>query len=481
MQRLVMESTGQEHSETSRTESRAESHVLMKAIRSYGRFSMVALLGLVSIIPLLIVGDVASEREGYFHQAENEVANTWGLPQLVTGPVLVVPVDYVEKPPQDGWRAENYKPLRTRKQVIVLPDTLDIDADVTHETRKRAIYEIALFSVDLRASGVFESPRARVEAHLSSVAGYNTVVDWEGVRLVVGVIDPRAIRLGASLGASTTQPQSNQPLSWNGSAVEFAPGEYQDLLNHSIQAQVDLPADKENAAFHLRLGLGTTKSFVVNALGGTSSYSLKSSWPHPSFTGDHLPVRRAISASGFSADWEVHGLARNLPDLWVHQDQQRTLTNGQMGVKFHNPVTPYTSIDRGIKYGLLFIALTFLTFFCVELITKAKFHVVQYAVVSLGLIMFYMTLLAASEHMVFSLSYALATGLITALLGAYSWGMTREKLITSLIVGVLLGLYGTLFVLLKLEDFALLTGTALLLIALAALMFATRNLHRAGE
>ena len=194
-----------------------------------------------------------------------------------------------------------------------------------------------------------------------------------------------------------------------------------------------------------------------------------------------MPVSRAIDAKGFTAHWEVHGLARNLPDIWVHQDQQRALTNGGMGVRFHNPVTPYTSIDRGIKYGLLFIALTFLTFFCVELITKAKFHVVQYAVVSLGLIMFYMTLLAASEHMVFWISYALATALITALLGAYSWGMTREKLITSLIVGVLFSLYGTLFVLLQLEDFALLTGTALLLIALAVLMFATRNLHRAGE
>ena len=299
--------------------------------------------------------------------------------------------------------------------------------------------------------------------------------------MVVGVIDPRAIRLGAPGKDSTTKLPRGAPLHWNGSPVELAPGEHQELLHHSIQSKVVIPAGEENASFDLTLGLGTTKSFVVNALGGTTSYSLKSSWPHPSFTGDHLPVRRAIDTEGFSADWEVHGLARNLPDIWVHQDQSRALTNGGMGVRFHNPVTPYTSIDRGIKYGLLFIALTFLTFFCVELITMAKFHVVQYAVVSLGLIMFYMTLLAASEHMVFWVSYALATALITALLGAYTWGMTREKLITSLIVGVLLGLYGTLFVLLQLEDFALLTGTALLLIALAVLMFATRNLHRVSE
>ena len=451
--------------------------LLLRSFSSYLRVSVVALLALVSLIPLLIVGGVASEREGFYHQASREVATTWGRPQLLTGPVLVVPVDYVETPPDDGWRAANHKPIRTRKQLIVLPDDLQIDADVGYELRKRSIYNIALHSVDLQVKGIFDRPRSRIEAHLSSVAGFKTEVDWSAVRLVVGISDPRAIRLGAKDAVS----QSSPPLQWDASVAELTPGAHEEILGPSIQAKVVIPAGSDDALFKLKLGLGTTQSFTVNALGGSTSYRLKSSWPHPSFMGAHSPVGRTINARGFSAQWEVHGLARSLPDIWIHEDQARILTNAQMGVKFHNPVTPYTSIDRGIKYGLLFIALTFLTFFCVELITGAKFHVVQYAVVSLGLIMFYMTLLAASEHLLFSWSYALATALITALLGAYTWGMTHERRITGLIVGVLLGLYGTLFVLLQLEDFALLTGTVLLLVTLAVLMYATRNLHRTPE
>jgi len=450
----------------------------MHSVRSYLRPGVVILLGLVSLIPLLIVGGVADERESYFQQAQSEVANSWGRPQTLTGPILVVPVDYVEMPAEKAWRAENYKPMRTRKHIILLPDELDIDADINHEFRKRSIYDIALFSAALGAKGVFSNPRPRVEAQVASLSGWTTQIDWDAAHLVVGISDPRAIRLDSANNPTT---ESKSPLDWNGVLTELSPGQHEEILGNSIQAQVDIPQTKQDVVFGLRLGLGTTESFVANALGGVTRYRLKSSWPHPSFIGAHSPVGRTINAQGFSANWDVHGLARSLPDIWVHEDQPRSLVSAQMGVKFHNPVTPYTSIDRGIKYGLLFIALTFLTFFCIELITGARFHIVQYAVVSLGLIMFYMTLLAASEHLLFSVSYALATALITFLLGAYSWGMTRQRGITSVIVGVLLGLYGTLFVLLQLEDFALLMGTALLLIALAALMFTTRDLHRGTE
>ena len=120
---------------------------MLRSFSSYLRVSVVALLALVSLIPLLIVGGVASEREGFYHQASREVATTWGRPQLLTGPVLVVPVDYVETPPDDGWRAANHKPIRTRKQLIVLPDDLQIDADVGHELRKRSIYNLSLIHI----------------------------------------------------------------------------------------------------------------------------------------------------------------------------------------------------------------------------------------------------------------------------------------------------------------------------------------------
>lgn len=455
--------------------------------RSSLRVLLVVVLALASLVPLAIVNGVAEERRGYFHQAQHEVADSWGLPQELTGPVLVVPVDYAPIEPAEGWasdaQAARGQAQIVRKHLVLLPDELAIDGKVDYEMRERAIYRVALFSADVSISGSFANPRVRITEHINSLGSSVGVVDYAGAKLVVGISDPRAIRLSSSSNGS----KKSQSVQWGKSTGVLEASSMEAIVGSGVQVPVTLDdglQDKVNTPFELQLTLGTTQRFSLNALGGNTRYTLSSSWPHPSFNGAHSPVRREILADGFSADWEVHGLARNLPDIWVHEDRPRSLQDQQMGVSFYNPVTTYTIIGRGIKYGLLFIALTFLTFLCFELGGGVRFHAMQYAVVSGGLIMFYMTLLAASEHLNFTLSYVLATLLIVGLLGAYTWGMTaqeqKQRLLTLTIVGVLLGLYTTLFVLLQLEDYALLMGTMLLLLGLAALMYATRNLHRSA-
>lgn len=459
------------------------------------RVLLVVLLGLASLIPLGIVDGVASERRGYFDQAQHEVADSWGLPQELTGPVLVVPVDYTPIEPVEGW-ADDAQALRarsetTRKHVVLLPDELTIDSVVDYEIRERAIYRVALFSADVNIGGAFREARSRIEEYVNSLSSTPGVIDFTGAKLVFGVSDPRAIRL-RSKSDNNNGAGSAQSVLWGDTSVVLEATSMEAIIGTGVQVPVTLAQrdaetsqDPDSTRFELQMALGTTQRLALNALGGNTRYTLNSNWPHPSFNGAHSPVHREIRSDGFSADWEVHGLARNLPDIWIHENRPRSLSGQQMGVSFYNPVTTYTIIDRGIKYGLLFIALTFLTFLCFELSGGAKFHAVQYAVVSAGLIMFYMTLLAASEHLNFGVSYVLATGLIVGLLGAYTWAMTataqKQRLLTATIVNVLLGLYATLFVLLQLEDYALLMGTALLLLGLAALMYATRNLHRRVE
>lgn len=453
-----------------------------RGLRSGLRVVLVVVLAIASTIPLLIVDGVATERQRYFAQAQHDVANSWGLPQQLIGPLLVVPVDYSYPPVDKGWqKTPVVEPVR-RKHIVLLPDELLVDAVVGHELRQRAIYEVALFSAALSIDGHFNQPRERIAAHVASLGGRAPAIDWSGAVLVLGVSDPRAIRL-SSAGARGAKASAARgkvgSVRFAGVERSLQAGRLESIVGNSVQVPVTLPAANasDEARFSLQLGLGTTGDLAVNALGGVTRYKVDSSWPHPSFSGAHSPISRTITDQGFNATWEVHGLARNLPDMWIHEDQPRSLDGAQMKVSFYNPVTSYTIIDRGIKYGLLFIALTFLTFLCFELTGGVRFHVVQYAVISLELIMFYMTLLATSEHLPFGLSYVLATGLIAALLGAYTWAMTKAKLITITIVAVLLGLYATLFILLALEDFALLMGTGLLLLGLIALMFATRRLH----
>ena len=173
----------------------------------------------------------------------------------------------------------------------------------------------------------------------------------------------------------------------------------------------------------------------------------------------------------------MHELARKLPGQWVHELRPLKLEGQMMGVDLYSPVTSYTVTDRGIKYGLLFISLTFLTYLCFELTVQVRLHMVQYAVISLGLVLFYLVLLAASDHLRFGISYLLATVLIVGMLGTYTWAMLRMRSLMALVVVVLGALYTGLYTLLQLESMALVMGTLLLVAGLAALMYATRLLH----
>jgi inner membrane protein len=204
--------------------------------------------------------------------------------------------------------------------------------------------------------------------------------------------------------------------------------------------------------------------------------TVSSTWSHPSFQGQFLPDQYEIRDDGFDADWLVHELARNLPSSWIVGATRTNLGATQARVSLHDPVSQYHVFERGIKYGVLFVALTFLTFICFELTTPIRFHYVQYGVVGAGLILFYLTLLSLSEHMSFLLAYMLATGVLTGLISWYVHSMVHVRSLTITVTMIVLSLYAVLFTLLQLEAFSLLAGTSVLLIGLAALMYVTRGL-----
>ena len=213
--------------------------------KSSVRVILVVLLGLASIIPLGIVDGVATERRGYFDQARHEVADSWGLPQVLTGPVLVVPVDYVPTEPVGGW-ARNAQATRAqnqivRKHVVLLPDELVIDGAVDYELRERAIYQIALFAAEVHISGAFANPRARVEEYLSSLGSNKGLVDFSGAKLVIGISDPRAIRLGTTKNGAT-RPQS---MMWGDSTGVLEAGSLQAIIGASVQVPVTIKAASE--------------------------------------------------------------------------------------------------------------------------------------------------------------------------------------------------------------------------------------------
>jgi inner membrane protein len=268
---------------------------------------------------------------------------------------------------------------------------------------------------------------------------------------------------------------SASPLDLGGQSVPFRSDTLESWLGSGVHAPLDRYTEA-GAPFDFELTVRGTERLSFIPVGGDTDVAMTSTWPHPSFAGSYLPESYEVREDGFSASWRTSELARNLPSSWRPDQQQVALDAGYADIRLFQPVTQYVIVDRAIKYGLLFIALTFLAFVCFELRTPLRFHPVQYGVVGCGLVLFYLALLSLSEHLDFGPSYLFATALLLGVTGWYVWAMTAEARLTVSLSAILAALYGSLYVLLQLEAFALLVGTAVLFAGLLALMASTRSL-----
>jgi inner membrane protein len=202
---------------------------------------------------------------------------------------------------------------------------------------------------------------------------------------------------------------------------------------------------------------------------------MSSKWRSPSFTGNFLPEKREITSDGFRAEWSVSQLNRNFPQSW--SGETYAIDNSAFGVKLYSPVDQYQKVTRAVKYAILFIVLTFMAFFLTEIFTGVLIHPIQYTLIGLAIILFYVILLSLSEHIPFLSSYAIASAGVIFLISAYAKSVLKGKRSAVIIGTILLGLYLFLYVTLQLEDFALLLGSVGLFAILAVVMYLTRRIN----
>lgn len=409
------------------------------------RFAVVGVLVLVMLIPLAMVRGVSAERQRYFETAAGHVAAAWGGSQALAGPFLLVPET------RDAGSAGSAADQKHWTRVV-LPESLDVSVEVRHETRSRGIYQVPVYQAVATFEGTFVLPEAPSDVGRPG----------DGARLVVGISDPRAV-------------ESISELEFAGTATPFAAGTGDSWLREGAHAAATTPGPGTPAHFSFQLALRGSGTFAVAPVGSTSGIDMTASWPHPSFNGRFLPSEHEISADGFSARWTVRELARGLLASWVAGSQPVDL--GYAEASLFQPVTGYTLVERGIKYGVLFIGLTYLAFICFEMLAAVRFHYVQYAVLGAGMVLFYLALLSLSEALPFLGAYVVAALLLCALVTWYAWMITRRRQIAAAVGGILVALYACLYVLLELEDYALLVGTGVLFAGLFALMYATSRLE----
>ncbi|NOX52064.1 MAG: cell envelope integrity protein CreD, partial [Gammaproteobacteria bacterium] len=318
-------------------------------------------------------------------------------------------------------------------------------------------YEVPVYTSKLSISGSFpaiDSGRANPD---------DLQLKTGKARVAIGISHTQAIKT-----ASTFE--------LGGTSTSFTAGSGQSWIGSGISAVATTLSANEETSFSFELEVKGSHELGFTPLGNTTQVQMRSTWPHPSFGGSYLPEQYEISNEGFTANWNLHELARDLPNNWRVDSENSGLGQHLGTVRLFQPVTSYRTIDRATKYGILFIALTFLGFICFELTANLKFHPVQYGVVGVGLVLFYLALLSLSEHISFGFAYTLSTALLTIIMGWYVWAMTKTWRLCLWMAAIVSSLYTTLYVLLQLEDYSLLVGTAVLFVGLLALMYTTRSL-----
>jgi len=430
------------------------------------RLIVVALLALVLLIPLDMVRSVVRERHRTYQGVVAEIAGAWSSDQRTAGPILVLP--FTEKvevrdeyiTPQ-GEKKITRRWESCRRRAVVLPEILSYDGSLTPQLRQRGMYRVRVYTAELTVSGAFRNLRRAVES--LAPPDQLEAIEWSQAVVAFGLSDPRGIVEvdGFDFNGHSARPGPGTTLEG------IVPRGFHVAVGESIEDDLE---------FELPMVIRGSGSLSFLPLGETTRASLRSEWPHPSFIGDVLPTVRTIEDEGFSAEWTIPLLNRSYPQVW-RADSAVAMDEIDAGVRLFEPVALYDLVTRAVKYGLLFIALTFLTLGLIEYVTDVRLSLVQFLLIGVALTMFFLILVALAEHIGFTTAYLLASATVVVINTLYC-GAILERFSTSAVVGaVLAAIYGVLFLILKAEDFALLGGTLLLVVALMVTMYFTRRVH----
>ncbi|HUR82653.1 MAG TPA: cell envelope integrity protein CreD [Thermoanaerobaculia bacterium] len=403
---------------------------------------------LVLVVALMMIRSTVMERAQRARSATGEVASSWGQSQIVGGPVLIVP----------------YRDLLGRVQrATFLPERLVVRGRLVPERRRRGIYETVLYRAQLRVEGEFARP------DFAAWTIDEKDVLWGQAILTIGLSDLRGLR-------------GNPVMQFDGRPLEFSGGSGNPLLwvTGLTAAHPFHEVLSPRYPFAMDLALNGSEQIAFYPLGRETVVELSSNWPDPSFGGAFLPESRRVTPQGFTARWSLSSLARSYPQQWRETgDEAPNLMAAMLPTAFsvglYLPVDHYQQSERSLKYGVLFIVLTFVTFFLYELLSPVTLHPVQYFLVGGALCLFYLLLLSISEHAAFGVAYAIASVATIALITAYGAALLHSRLRVAGLAAVLTLLYGYLYVLLQLEDWALLMGSIGLFLILALVMYATRR------
>jgi inner membrane protein len=417
-----------------------------------GKVLFIGALTLLLLIPLGMIQGLIEERTQLYDTARVDIANAWGQPQTIGGPVLVVPFEYT--------RWFDGEPKIYADELYVLPEQLDVTGNVDAEERRRGIYRVPVYTTRLRVAGRF--PAITLGSEYPDVR-----ILWEQAEIALPLTDARSVTepIVLASGNGTTTFEAS-----GGRVTGFGP----QLV--APYAALGLGALTTPQAFSFDLALGGTGTLHFLPLGDETRVAIASDWASPSFVGAFLPTDRTVDTNGFTAEWRVLDLGRGYPSSWKRSDAPQAITASAFGAELINPVGIHEASTRAAKYAVLIIGLTFVAYFLFELFAALRLHPLQYLLIGIANCVFFLLLLALAEHIGFGPAYVASAVAATALITSYSGAVLKSLRRAAPIGGLLTALYGYLYVTLKAEDYALLFGALGVFVVLAAFMYLTRRI-----
>ncbi len=408
----------------------------------------------VSWSATMFVRGIIQEREGTQETTAEEISEQWSRPQVIAGPVITIPVEKTIVT-STGERVVNTSIL------TLLPQKLSYESRVASQLLERGVYNIPVYTTTINGSGNFDLNDIEIKSSA------DTKILWEQAVVSINVSDTRGI-------------SSIFDLILNDSKYQMQPSsEFVTLDKNGVHKNITIDPNQPNYTFSFEMPLKGSREISFLPLGEDTNVVVKSDWNAPSFTGEFLPEERSINENGFEATWNITSYGKSLPKYWVSDSftvDKDALLSKTFGVGLYQEVDLYTMVDRSTKYSILFITLTFLTFFMYEVLSGLRIHPMQYLLVGMAIALFYLLLLSFVEVIGFLPAYLISTAAITILITGYCFSVLKAKKRAFTIGALLIALYGYLYILLQLEELALLFGSVLLFGVLATLMYITRNL-----
>ena len=430
------------------------------------------------VIPLFSIWLLVYDRQSQQRDATNSITAGWGGPQAMAGPLLVIPyrANATETVVQNGQSITHM--TEVTKELTLAPEAVELSTDLKPKVRERSIYEAVVYDAAVAGHARFVLPADLVRNGVDP-----TKMDFSRAELRFGLSDPRGLganpRVSAGGHALAMLPGGGS----GGGRGFFAWIDASGLTSQPLQ--VDFAYEfRGNAALSLAPQAGDTH------------WTVRSSWPSPSFAGDFLPGSNLHDKKGFTATYRIGNLAlgRSLVSTGdpgssnivekvpapSPTSTEPTPDNGDAvqvaSISLIQPVDLYSQVNRATKYGFLFIGFTFLALLMFDVIGGVRVSTVEYLLMGIALVLFFVLLLAFAEVIGFTPAYVLASAAIAGLNTAYSAAVLASWRRASFIGALLAGLYAVLYILLSLEAYSLLIGSLLLFAALAGVMYATRRI-----